>query len=99
VKERGQDRCGRVEQEIVPEQAGVVVRIMEIVGVFKFLADCENSERRARPGLARKDKGRYRGLVPRASRDHEKMSFIVVSGSGTELRNCSIDQGKKSQAC
>jgi DNA invertase Pin-like site-specific DNA recombinase len=60
VKERGQDRVVGVEQEIVPEQAAVVVRIMEMRGAcssFSQIAKTLNAERVAAP------RRKYRGRI------------------------------------
>ena len=59
VKERGQDRVVGVEQEIVPEQAAVVVRIMEMRAAglsFSQIAKALNAE--GVPAPRRKYKGR-----------------------------------------
>lgn len=59
VKERGQDRVVGVEQEIVPEQAAVVVRIMEMRAAgmsFPQIAKTLNAE--GVPAPRRKYKGR-----------------------------------------
>lgn len=60
VKERGQDRVVGVEQETVPEQAAVVVRIMEMRAAglsFSQIAKTLNAERVAAP------RRKYRGRI------------------------------------
>jgi site-specific DNA recombinase len=60
VKERGQDRVVGVEQEIVPEQATVIVQIMEMRGAglsFSQIAKKLNAERAPSP------RRKYRGRI------------------------------------
>jgi DNA invertase Pin-like site-specific DNA recombinase len=74
VKERGQDRVVGVEQEIVPEQAAVVVRIMEMRGAglsFSQIAKTLNAERV--PAPRRKYKGRIQEVwVPSSIKEITK---------------------------
>jgi len=74
VKERGQDRVVGVEQEIIPEQAAVVVRIMEMRAVclsFSQIAKKLNAERV--PAPHRKYKGRIQDVwVPSSIKEITK---------------------------
>jgi site-specific DNA recombinase len=74
VKERGQDRVVGVEQEIAPEQAAAVVRIMEMRGAslsFSQIAKTLNAERV--PAPRRKYKGRIQEVwVPSSIKEITK---------------------------
>ena len=74
VKERGQDRVVGVEQEIVPEQAAVVVRIMKMRAAglsFSQIAKTLNAERV--PAPRRKYKGRIQEVwVPSSIKEITK---------------------------
>lgn len=97
----GEARVIGVEQEIVPEQAAVVMRIMEMRAAGSSFSDISKTlNAEGVPAPRRKYKGRIQECwVPSSIKEITKNELFTACGFGTELRKCSTPaKGRRSSA-